>query len=267
MSAKEPYLDFAVSLARKAGGIMRKNLTLGMRKRWKADESPVTVTDLAINSMVILAVKKRFPGHDILAEEESSITHHGEYLWVCDPVDGTIPFSHGIPTCVFTIALLRHGTPVVGVIYDPFMDRMFCARAGKGATLNGKRISVSRDTALPRTITGAIDWGTAPYDLTALSVALDRAGSCPLVFGSVTYMYALIACGEIAAVAFAGSKSHDTAASALIVEEAGGKATDLHGKPLRLDRENEGYLLSNGHIHAKMLALLKRHAKRRRSRA
>lgn len=267
MSAKDPYLDFSISIARKAGAIMRKNFKLGMRKQWKADESPVTATDLAINSLVIASVRKRFPGHDILAEEESSITHHGEYLWVCDPVDGTIPFSRGIPTCVFTLALLRKGEPIVGVIYDPFLDRLWCARKGGGATLNGKRVSVSPDAKLPRTITGAIDWGTAPYDLTALSVALDRAGSCPLVLGSVTYMYALIASGEIAAVAFAGSKSHDTAASALIVEEAGGKATDLHGKPLRLDRENEGYLLSNGRIHAKMLALLKRHAKKRRLRA
>ena len=101
--------DFAVDLAKQAGAVMRANFSPGMKKEWKEDRSPLTVTDTAINRMVIAAVQKTFPEHSVLGEEESTWKEGDEMVWVCDPVDGTIPFSHGIPLSMFALALVRNG--------------------------------------------------------------------------------------------------------------------------------------------------------------
>ena len=118
-----------------------------MDKTIKKDGSPVTKTDLAINKLVIDRVKKYFPSHGVLGEEQSNYVEKADYVWVCDPVDGTIPFSRGMPTCMFSLGLTFKGKPILGVGYDPFIDRLIFAELGKGAFLNGKKIHVSRNKA------------------------------------------------------------------------------------------------------------------------
>ena len=109
------YEEFAKQLAQKAGEIMKNNFSHGMKKELKRDKSPVTTTDIAINKLVISEVKKYFPDHDVKGEEESSFENNSEYVWVCDPVDGTYPFSHGLPVFTFSLALVKNGKPVLGV--------------------------------------------------------------------------------------------------------------------------------------------------------
>src|SRR3990167_6073867 len=136
------YKDFAINLAYKAGERMRKDFTLGMKKEWKKDKTPVTVTDTVINRMVIDAIEKEYPSHSILGEEENKMKE-SEYVWVCDPIDGTVPFAHGFPIFAFSLALVKNGAPILGVIYDPMLDRLVYAEKGKGAFLNSKPIKVS----------------------------------------------------------------------------------------------------------------------------
>ena len=112
------YLETAVSLARQAGEMARANFTLGMAREWKEDSTPVTVTDLAINHLVIAEIGRRFPTHGVLGEEVSSLAPDHEWVWVCDPIDGTIPFSHGIPVTAFSLALTYQGETLLGVVYD-----------------------------------------------------------------------------------------------------------------------------------------------------
>ncbi len=245
--------EFALGLARRAGALIRQNFMLGMKKEWKEDDSPVTRTDVAINQMVIDAVTKEFPGHDILAEEGSNFSGTSEYVWVCDPVDGTIPFSHGIPTCVFSLALTRDGAPILGVIYDPFMDRMFFAQKGGGAFLNGKKISVSGARVLQNSLFGLSSRKGSAIDLSGLKEALEEKHARIIDICSITYMAALVASGEFCGTLFCGTKSHDTAAVKVIVEEAGGKATDLFGNEQRYDRDIKGHIISNGILHEELV--------------
>src|SRR3989338_9591130 len=119
-------LDFAAGLAREAGEIMRQNFALGMKKEWKEDDSPITVTDIRINSLVLEAIQKKYPAHSFVGEEGSRIIE-SEYVWVCGPVDGTVPFSHGYPIFMFSLALVKNGMPIAGVLYDPILKRMFYA--------------------------------------------------------------------------------------------------------------------------------------------
>ncbi|MEK6962810.1 MAG: inositol monophosphatase family protein [Nanoarchaeota archaeon] len=159
------YKPFAINLAKKVGRIMLRYFSSRVKNSYKQDHSPVTKADLDINRLVIENVKRRFPMHDVLGEEESHLSNSSDYVWVCDPIDGTIPYSHGIPVSVFSLALTHHGKPIVGVVYDPFHRKTFFAEQGKGATLNGKKIRVSPKKELEHALIGMDGWGLARYNL------------------------------------------------------------------------------------------------------
>src|SRR4030042_6237309 len=106
------HQDFAIAIAKEAGEIIRKNFTLGMKKEWKGDEGPVTETDYRINTILVERVQKELSQYGVLGEEES-YNEKAANLWVCDPVDGTIAFSHGIPISTFSLALVQGGEPVL----------------------------------------------------------------------------------------------------------------------------------------------------------
>lgn len=241
------HKEFAISLAKKAGKIMRANFGLAMKREWKADNTPVTITDIKINKLVIAGVKKHFSQHGVLGEEESYNVKGKEYLWVCDPVDGTVPFSHGLPTFVFSLALVKNGAPVLGVIYDPVMDRMYLAEKGKGAFLNGKRIRVNTS--------GLIN----SVAFTPTKRATLYRDKYPKVFWlnlfSICYEGVMVASGHAIAALYDYYFPHDIAALKVIVEEAGGKVTDFEGKEQRYDRRINGALITNGRVHKDLLKI------------
>src|SRR3954465_15123857 len=97
MSDEQKFLQFAQDLALKAGAVMREYLQVGIKQQTKADGSPVTIADTKINQMVIDAVQGTFPTHSIISEEANDIRKTSEFAWVCDPIDGTLPFTFGMP--------------------------------------------------------------------------------------------------------------------------------------------------------------------------
>lgn len=244
------YKQFAIKIARQAGKIIRKNFKVGMEKKYKADGSPVTVTDISVNKLVIAEAKRYFPTHDVLGEEESYRINHGKYLWVCDPVDGTVPFSHGIPTLVFSLALVRDGKPILGVIYDPMMDRMFFAEFGKGATLNGRKIRVNNLSMK----SGVIGWSNRGMTKIAKFYYPKVQLIC---LWCICYEGAMVACGELNATCYPGKNAHDVAALKVIVEEAGGKVTDRCGREQRYDGPINGALITNGKVHKELLKFIR----------
>ncbi len=254
-----PHIETARNLAKKAGEVMRKNFTLSMKKEWKDERSPVTETDIVINDMVLKGIKACYPGHNILSEEGSDFSEESEYVWICDPVDGTHNFSHGIPTATFALSLVRDGAPILGVIYDPFLDRMYSAEKGKGAYMNDTTISVSTNPILKSTIIGMGKMKKVRNLFPDMEEGYGHGVS--FITGlSTHYTSALVAAGEFAASVFGGTSPHDMAASAIIVTEAGGRATDLNGKvPERYDRDIEGQLCSNGVLHDQLLELMRSH--------
>ena len=253
---RSEYMDLAMHLGKSAGEVMRKNFTGNMKKEWKDERSPVTLTDLAINAMVLKEIRKRYPEHGILAEEESAHDESHEYVWICDPVDGTHNFSHGMPTATFALALCRGGEPMLGLIYDPFLDRLWSGERGKGAYLNGSPIKVSASTSLPKTLTG-LGKTRDIKNLFPVMDALYQKGVSMVTGLSIHYLAALVASGEFSATIFGGSLPHDITPAKVIIEEAGGRATDIYGAtPTRFDRPMTGQLCSNGLVHDEVLAVL-----------
>lgn len=257
MDDLEGYKKFAEEFARKAGAIMLQNFRLGMKKEWKADNSPVTETDLKINALLIEEIKKNFPSHGIKGEEESNLNGNEEYIWVCDPVDGTVPFSHGIPISTFSLALTKNGESVVGVIYDPFQDRLYSAQKDGGAYLNGNKISVSINSGFKGSVCEMEMSDISKFDVSKLFMAMLSERIKVLKFVSVIYPSALVAAGELLFTIYPGGNAHDAASVKIIVEEAGGKVTDIYGNEQKYDREINGFIASNGVMHDQIVELSK----------
>lgn len=256
MNTYEKELKFAKELAYLAGGMIKQGFTLGMKKEWKDDNSPVTDTDKAVNHYVIQRVKEEYPEHSVLGEEETFIVEGSEYAWLCDPIDGTIPFSHGAPNCMFLLALVKDGVPVVGVMYDPFMDRLLHAVKGHGAFLNDNPINVSDRKTLKSSCVEVSyrDSINGKPNLTRYELA--KRGAKVANFCCVGYGEMLTACGEFVSTIFGYKKPYDVAAAKIIIEEAGGKVTDMQGNEQRYDRDINGCVMTNGHLHQEILEIL-----------
>ena len=247
------YLSFAKDLALRAGDIMLEHFMVGAATKIKDDNSPLTIADTAVNRMVIEEVAKHYPEHGVRGEEESNQQDHHEYVWVCDPIDGTIPYALGIPTNVFSLALVVNGEPIMGVVYDPYLKRMFHAEKGRGAFMNDRKIHVSADGLEPRVPIGLSSQNSiqSHVDLKQRELRIFTMYSC-------VYSAMLVAAGQFAAHVHSGTHSHDVAASKIIVEEAGGKVTDLDGEEQRYDQPINGAIISNGVGHDELIALIRR---------
>jgi fructose-1,6-bisphosphatase/inositol monophosphatase family enzyme len=139
---------------------------------------------------------------------------------------------------------------------------MYVAAKGEGAHLNNKSVFVSSHAVFENAVTG-IDWSErSPVDLLGLVGALKKEKVRVMNLGSIIYMGALVAVGEFCAIVYPNKKVHDAATIKILVEEAGGKVTDLWGADQRYDRPTNGIVASNGALHDKILALIRKTVKR-----
>jgi len=255
------YLEFAKSLADEAGDIMRKYFNQSDISHYKGDNTIVTVADEEINKMVIERVREAYPEHGVFGEEGSEGVER-EYLWLCDPIDGTGMFARGVPVAVFSLALVVDGDPVMGVVYDPFCDKLYSAAKGQGAFCNGRPIHVN-DVKLgdKREIINTDVWWVDGLIDDPLPIVnrLYEVSNWPASIGSVARAATLVADGGFAAAVFAwgDGKSMDVAAAKVIVEEAKGKATDIFGNDQRYDKDIRGVILSNGVVHDEIVRIFK----------
>lgn len=248
MSQYQQELEFAKGLAKEAGQIMLKHFRKSSANTsWKDDQTELTVADTAINQLVIDRVKSEFPTHGVLGEESSFDTDR-EMLWVCDPIDGTFPYSHGIPVSSFNLALTVAGKVVVSVVYDPFMDRLYWATKGGGAYLNNTKI-ILQDVEKGRYGISLEVWGNNKGSIFSsqeveleMRDVLDRAGYLIIYHCSVAYTAALVATGELDGVLFSGKNPWDGAAVSLLVQEAGGIFTDLFGNDQKYNSKTKGFI-------------------------
>ena len=247
----------AVEAALAAGRIQKERADNIGEIHYKGEINLVTEVDLLCEKEIIGRIKKEFPGHAILAEESGATAGDADHLWVIDPIDGTVNYAHGYPCYCVSIGYQCRGEVVVGVIYNPCLDELFVAEKGKGATLNGKSISVSTTTELKKSLLAT---GFA-YDINQSSInnlnhfqnfikacqALRRPGSA-----AMDLCYTAMGRFE----GFWELKLHpwDYAAGWLMVEEAGGQVTRFDGSPFQMG--DRSVLASNGHIHQDMVALL-----------
>jgi myo-inositol-1(or 4)-monophosphatase len=252
------HINAALRAAMTAGAILRDNIN-GVRDIfYKGDINLVTEMDRRSENIIVELLRDDFPDHGIIAEEGTEIKGVSGYTWLIDPLDGTTNYAHGYPCFSVSIALMRQDELIVGVVYDPMRGELFSAQKGSGALLNGKSIKVSRVDSLIKSLLAT----GFPYDrkeseknnlgnfrgLLMASQEVRRDGSAAL---DLCY----VAAGRFDGFWELKLKPWDTAAGSLIVQEAGGKVTDLSENGF--DTSDGDILASNGLIHAQMAAVLK----------
>ncbi|MBI4302007.1 MAG: hypothetical protein HY664_05335 [Chloroflexi bacterium] len=217
---------FAIGLAREAGQILLSHFGKSLDVEYKGNDRghPVSTADKEVEEYLKRAIKKRFAGHSVLGEESlNGEPHEAEFLWVVDPLDGTVNFINGLPIFAVSIGLLHQFRPVVGAIFVPSAIQsaggVFHARRGGGSFVDGERISVVQNHQ------------PEPSRLGVLSGGLWRrrrflSKGRPLgqfrVLGSIAYELVLVARGVLQYAVFASPRIWDVAAGALLVQEAGG---------------------------------------------
>jgi myo-inositol-1(or 4)-monophosphatase len=250
----EKELVFVKSLALEAGGVMRHYFRSQETKTsWKQKNDPLTVADTTINSLVIERIKKEFPTHGVLGEEET-YRPDAEKIWVVDPIDGTLPFVLGLPTAVFMAAFVVDGRPVVGVIYNPWMDLLYWAVKGKGAFCNERKLMIAKSDTK---VVELMRWKGSVYrsKTTSMTDNLEAAGLSPQnMIGGIAktavlenHMYGLV---------YADDSPWDMAPFDLLVHEAGGLVTDLDGNTLEFRGPIKGTVAGSHDAHAELLRLL-----------
>jgi len=217
----------------------------------------VTEADLASERVVVETIRAHFPHHGILAEESGRSGGDDGGTWIIDPLDGTTNFAHNLPLFAVSIAYAEGGVVRHGTILNPVRGELFQASAGRGATLNGRPIRVSRTSQLA----SALLMTGFPYDLDkTLDTVVGRLKACLAMVqgvrrpGAAALDLCDVACGRCDGFWEERLKPWDTAAGALIVTEAGGRVTDFDG--VAFSPEMPSILATNGAIHRALADLL-----------
>ncbi|GAB0108534.1 inositol monophosphatase family protein [Nocardia sp. JMUB6875] len=206
----------------------------------KGDRDFVTELDVLIQDTLRAHLRSATPEIEFLGEEGFSArvdSVFAEYLWVLDPIDGTSNFIHGLPLCAVSLALVRDGVPVVGVVGAPFLTLEYYAATGHGAALNGKPIRGGEAESLSSAIVSIGDYSVGPEaaekNKTRLAVTAALASEVERVrmFGSAALDLVWVAEGRIDACVLLSNKPWDTAAGVVIARESGALVTDSNGDP------------------------------------
>jgi myo-inositol-1(or 4)-monophosphatase len=218
----------------------------------------VTEVDKHSEKKIIEIIKSKYPGHSIISEEVGEELQDSDYQWIIDPIDGTVNFAHGIPICCVSIGLKYKDDLVLGTVYNPMMNELFFAEKGKGATLNGKPISVSKKSNFAKAclVTGfPYKWPKTYEHPIKVFERFILEGLPVRRLGSAAIDLCWVACGRFDGFWEYNLSSWDVAAGYLIVQEAGGVITNFDGQPYSVfDKET---LATNGLIHDNMLKLIK----------
>jgi myo-inositol-1(or 4)-monophosphatase len=256
------WVPKASEIAREAGALLRDYFAQGVETEYKGDVDLVTVADRSAEKLIRGRLAEVFPEHGIYGEEGTREGLDREFRWYVDPLDGTTNFAHGFPQFCVSMGLERRssglsqsadGTLEAAVIYDPLRNELFTAEKGRGSWVNDKPIRPSRTPELAEALvaTGfpSRKRHTSPnihfyHEFTLRSHGVRRAGSAALDL-------AYVAAGRLDAFWEFNLNPWDTAAGILLVEEAGGRATDFSGNHFQLSSLE--VLASNGRIHDELL--------------
>jgi len=217
----------------------------------------VTEVDHKSEEAIFKVIKEQFPEHYILSEEAGEIIQDSNHKWIIDPIDGTVNYANRIPICCVSIGIEKDGKMILGAVYNPFIGELFFAEKGKGATLNNKTIHVSNkaDVKTSCLVTGFpytyLDEANGPLQVFD---KLIRKGVPVRRLGSAAIDLCWVAMGRFDGFYEHQLQAWDSAAGFLMVEEAGGKVTDLTGK--YYNPYQHGIIATNGKIHDELLNVI-----------
>jgi len=259
ISELDQFVGFATALAELARRTLTEQLTDNCNSfaeiEVKPDHSLVTKYDRAIEHRVRTEIKKQYPHHGIIGEEEGNIDTQASHVWVLDPIDGTAPFIAGIPVWGTLIALAIDGMPQIGIIDSPLLDARWIGATGQATRLNGQVVKCRPCASLANALmTNSNQDYMSTDQLPALNAL--RRQTANRVYGGACLNYGRLAEGRTDIAIDAGQQIYDFAPYRPIIEGAGGKITDWQGQPLTL--ASNGTILAAGdeRCHAQALEVV-----------
>lgn len=265
----------AVRLAADAARLQMKKFRGSLNIQWKAATDPVTEVDKACEALIVKGIRKTFPTHAIVGEEggaQGPTQDGAPFVWVIDPLDGTVNYSHGLPAFAVSIGVWErglkpvkgklydpdYGTPLIGVVHAPALREVYVAERGKGAFCNGKRIRVSKQAKPLEAVlaSGFAYHARATGENVREWIEVLRRFQAIRRMGSAAIDLAFTASGRFDGFWEYGLKAWDVAAAGLILQEAGGVVSNIHGKPYHLGKP--GIVATNGKLQKPLLAALKK---------
>ncbi len=249
------FLKVALEAAKNAEEVITAYYTDDMEVELKEDETPVTLADRGAEKVIRETIKRAFPDHGFLGEEYGTEEGDSPYVWIIDPIDATKNYIRKIPIFGTQIALMKGNDLILGVSNAPLLNELLYAESGSGAFLNGKPIAVSSVTQPEAAMIchGGLRWftekGTFPGVYNLINKVARSRG-----FGDF-YMYHLVASARADVVVEAAISVWDIAAITVIVREAGGKVTDIQGRPIT--KATDSLVATNGVLHDAVLDYFK----------
>ena len=242
-ACSQSLIDFAATLADAARVVIRRHFRTPVTVDRKSDNTPVTIADRDAEAAMRALITETYPDHGIIGEEFGNTAGTSSLTWVLDPIDGTKSFISGRPIFGTLIAVVRDGTPILGIIDQPILDERWIGAEGHKTQFNGK-IATTRSC---KALDDAMANSTSPDLFTGPDVA--KFGNLTeavwhMQFGGDCYAYAMLALGHLDLVVEADLKPFDFCALAPVVSGAGGMITDWRGQPLTL--ESDGRVAAAG---------------------
>ena len=243
--------------AKEASKIVLKHYGNFGKLKFKNPRSLLTKVDLLSDAKIKQIISKKYPEHNFLTEESGFTGKGSEYTWIVDPIDGTTNFTSKIPYFAVSIALAKNNEVIMGIVYNPCTKEMFFAEKGKGAFLNNKKIMVSnknniKDALLAFALPSNIKTSQKTLSLLSKIFGSVRGIRNP---GSAALNMCYVAAGKFDLFLSLSLNSWDAAAAFLIVEEAGGKVTNLKNKRWAIN--DETCIATNKMLHDKFIKLIK----------
>ncbi|HLD57868.1 MAG TPA: inositol monophosphatase family protein [archaeon] len=259
MSDYSEQLRVAAHAAKEAGKLLRDLFDKAHTVKEKSKfEGFVTEADLASEKIILSELKKAFPDYSILSEEAGEERKNSNYMWLVDPLDGTTNFKIKNPFFNVSIGLAKGKQIVMGVIYSPILDELFYSIEGRGAYLNGKKISISDTSNFSSSVIAFCHGGK---NQKAIERALKIYSKLKLLsnhtrqFGAAALEFCYLAAGRMDIVEITDTNPWDVGAGSLIAKEAGAVVTDLSGNPW--DTTKKDILAANSKLHSQLLKILK----------
>jgi len=253
------WLATAIDVVLRAGEIQIRHQGSELEIDKKGAIDLVTKVDLEVERMCRDIIARRFPDHNVLAEElENEVASPGTpHRWVFDPVDGTVNYVHGLPTFCSCLALEVDGRPEVAAVFDPTRRELFTAERGAGAWLNGRPLGVSgADTVLDSMLCTGFPYDVHEHVDEAISLFGEFVARARAVrrLGSAALDLCYVAASRLDGFWEQGLRPWDLSAGSLIVEEAGGRVSRFDGTTF--DTQCGQIVATNGKIHDQIIEVI-----------
>ncbi len=264
---------FILMLAKESGKILRVGYYKSKSITSKGTEGIVTDTDFRAENKLISLIHKKYPLHHILGEESGKVISKkslklssdnkeefiSDYLWIIDPLDGTTNFAHNYQQFCTSIALAYKEKVILGAVFNPITNELFFAEKGKGATVNGQKISVSKRKLKHALLCTGFAYKRDHWmhnNLRNIGAILARGAQGVRIDGTAALDLCYVACGKFDGFWESNLHSWDIAAGCLIVEEANGKVTNDKGKAWKIHDRN--IVASNKIVDKDILKIIKK---------